>query len=145
LFGLLAALLGPVMRAAGPALTPRRPLLGVHLGLVAVVVPAALLVLSRMTAGGANLLAPAAAMAWMAGTGLALAGPAAGWRRGLVVGEHLLAAAIVVLAGWQALAGHENRMMWIAAAIGAVLTLAALSLVRRPAAGVRSPSDPDRR
>lgn len=144
LLGLLAALLGPVVRAAGCALTPRRPILGAHLGLVVVVVPAALLVLSRMTAGGAALLGPAAAMAWMAGTGLALVAPANIGRRRRAAAGHLLAAAIVVLAGWQALASHANRMMWIAAAIGAVVTLAGLFLLGGPISGVRSASDPDR-
>ncbi|MDC0667619.1 hypothetical protein [Nannocystis radixulma] len=135
LLGLLAALLGPVVRFAGSALGPRRPVLAGHLALLAVIVPAASLVLSRMSAGGAALLAPAAAMAWMAGTGLALVAP--GGRRWPAVAEHLLAAVIVVVAGCQALAAHDNRTMWIALGIGVLITLAGLMLLPR----VRSASD----
>lgn len=135
LVGLLAALLGPVVRFAGSALGPRRPVLAARLALLAVIVPAALLVLSRMSAGAAALLAPAAAMAWMAGTGLALAVP--GRRRWPAIAEHLLAAAIVVVAGRQALAAQANRTMWIALGVGVLITLAGLVLVPR----VRSASD----
>ncbi|WAS99121.1 hypothetical protein [Nannocystis punicea] len=135
LVGLLAALLGPVVRFAGSALSPRRPVLAAHAALLAVIVPAALLVLSRMSAGAAALLAPAAAMAWMAGTGLALAVP--GGRRWPAIAEHLLAAVIVVVAGQQALAAQANRTMWIALGIGVLITLAGLVLLPR----VRSASD----
>lgn len=103
--------------------------------LALVIVPTAALVLSRMSAGGAALLAPAAAMAWMAGTGLALVAP--GGRRWPAVAEHLLAAAIVVVAGLQALSAHDNRTMRIALGVGALITLAGLCLLPR----VRSASD----
>lgn len=135
LVGLLAALLGPVVRFAGSALAPRRPVLAARLALLAVIVPAALLVLSRMSAGAAALLAPAAAMAWMAGTGLALVVP--GGRRWPAIAEHLLAAVIVVVAGRQALAAQSNRTLWIALGVGVLITLAGLVLVPR----VRSASD----
>jgi len=42
LLGLLAALLGPVVRFAGSALGPRRPVLAAHVALLAVIVPAML-------------------------------------------------------------------------------------------------------
>lgn len=132
LVGLLAALLGPVTRVAGSALAPGRPLAAARVALVAVVVPAALLVLSRKTVGAAVLLPAAAAMAWMAGTGLALAIPARVRGRWLAVLDHLLAAAIVVVAAIQTLAAYDNHMTRITLIVCAGVTAAGLVLLRRP-------------
>lgn len=130
LVGLLAALLGPGARAAGRVVAPARPVLAGRLALLVVVVPAAMLVLSRKTLGTAALLAPAAALSWLAGAALALV--AAGPRRGSRIADFLAAAVLVVAAGAQALAALDNDVMRIAvAALGLVLA-ASLVLLRRP-------------
>ncbi|HEY8375412.1 MAG TPA: hypothetical protein VIK91_02940 [Nannocystis sp.] len=147
LIGLLAALVGPVTRFAGSALVPSRPVIGARVALAAVIVPAALLVLSRKTAGAALLLPPAAALAWMAGSGLALAIPGRPGRRWPGLLDHLCAAVLVGLAGLEVLAAHDNHMTRIALIVCAVVAAAGLVLLRRApgAAGlgrVRSASDP---
>lgn len=133
ILGLLAALLGPGVRAAGIALRPERPLWAGRAALAAVLVPGALLVLSRKTAGGAALLAPAIAVMWTAGAALALVG--ARRARGLRIVDLLLSLALVALALVQALAARGNDMMWILSSVLGLAAAGALLLVR-------SPSDP---
>lgn len=130
LVGLLAALLGPGVRAAGILLGPARPIRAARLALLGVVVPAALLVLSRKTGGTAALLAPAAALAWLSGAALALA--AGGSRRGLRIADLLASLVVVVAAGAQALAARDNDVMRLAVGVLWLAAAAALVLLRRP-------------
>lgn len=132
LLGLLAAWLGPVLRASGPLWAPTRPDRGRRAAGLGVALVAAALVLSRKTAGGAALLVPAAALAWLAGAALSrLSGPG---RRGWRIADLVASAALAALAAGEALVGRGSGIM--AAACGACLALALASL-----ALVRSPSD----
>jgi hypothetical protein len=143
LLALLTATLGPLPRLCCGLLRPGRPEgIGRRIGpaLVAlVVVLAGLLVLSRMTVGGAALLGPALALALAAGTGLALlAGPADGGRgRWLRAVDHALMVGLVLWAASQAWAERGNPMMAATLVVGSAAALVSLVLLRRPTA-VRS-------
>lgn len=137
LLALLAATLGPLLRLGLALLSaPSRPSrwIGVPL-VVAVVVPAALLVLSRKTLGGAALLGPALALALAAATALGTQVGGRGWW--LRVVDHLLMLALVVWAASQAWAERGNPMMLTALLVGASVAIESLVLLRRPTA-VRS-------
>jgi len=104
---------------------------------VAVLVAAALLVLSRKTLGGAALLTPALALVLAACTGIAVLRGGTGRRWRAI--EHLLALGLVVWAAAEAWADRSNSFMAAALLVGLIAGAASLTCLVGPKA-VRSPS-----
>ena len=92
-----------------------------------IAVLAGALVLSRKTAAGALLLAPALALALAATTGLAAA--VIGPRRWLRAIDHVLAVGLVFVAAIEALGARSNPFMWAGLTLGANIAVLSLGLL----------------
>ncbi len=126
LLRLLALAVGPAARRVAGAIAPQAPR-PAWLGVV-IAGLAGLVVLSRKTAAGALLLAPALALTLAAITGLAVT--VAGPRRGLRVVDHAVAVGLVVVAAREAWAARSNEFMLVGLILGLLLAAASLVLLR---------------
>ena len=126
LLRLLALAVGPGARRVAGAIAPQAPR-PAWLGVV-IVALAGLVVLSRKTAAGALLLAPALALTLAAITGLAVT--VAGPRRGLRVVDHVVAVGLVVVAAREAWAARSNEFMLVGLILGLLVAAASLVLLR---------------
>lgn len=126
LLRLLALAVGPGARRVAGAIAPQAR--GSAWFGVVIAGLAGLVVLSRKTAAGALLLAPALALTLAAITGLAVT--VAGPRRGLRVADHVVAIGLVVVAAREAWAARSNEFMLVGLLVGLLLAAASLALLR---------------